>query len=152
MNPPPAKCKALFVFAVQLLLFAISEYRTRSTSPVRNIETLDVENGTSFVILLSYMRSGSSFVGNILRKSEEVFYICESLHYGRRRVVPTLFSTKQNEWCVMASAIQVISNSTKFVNYLHLRLVWDQNCRCHLNLCYAWLWRLQNFSQNFLSK
>ena len=43
-----------------------------------------LKNETSLVIVFSYVRSGSTFVGELFRQNDEVFYIYEPLHPGHK--------------------------------------------------------------------
>ena len=43
-----------------------------------------VNSTTSVVIVFSYMRSGSTFIGELFKQNDELFYIYEPLHMGHR--------------------------------------------------------------------
>ena len=43
-----------------------------------------INSTTSVVIVFSYMRSGSTFIGELFKQNDDVFYIYEPLHLGHR--------------------------------------------------------------------
>ena len=49
---------------------------TNSTTPLKS--------ETSLVIVFSYVRSGSTFVGELFRQNSDVFFIYEPLHLGHK--------------------------------------------------------------------
>ncbi|XP_076084579.1 carbohydrate sulfotransferase 1-like [Mytilus galloprovincialis] len=82
------------------------QHNINTTTPAIN------ETRPSPVIILTYARSGSSFLGDIIRQTEEVFYVFEPLHFLRNshRSMTFLNGTKRNSYQYLTEASNVINS------------------------------------------
>ncbi|CAC5369870.1 CHST1 [Mytilus coruscus] len=85
----------------------------RQQNIYKTAQTIDATRPTP-VIILTYARSGSSFLGDIIRQTEEVFYVFEPLHFLRtstsNRNMTFLNGTIRKSYQYLTEAKNIISS------------------------------------------
>ncbi|XP_046576734.1 carbohydrate sulfotransferase 4-like [Haliotis rubra] len=80
------------------------------------------EDQKTLVVVLTYMRSGSSFTGDIIQMNPEVFYVFEPLlHHARRTNQSSLDALKYSKTCESTLENFLVCNMTESDTYTQQR-------------------------------